>query len=361
MGDTYLTTGFWSRFTAHRIHAPVASYDAEGFGRALMETLEKFPADRKPVVLAMEDASQMWIAHNLDRVRPLALFPLPSLDSLEIAMDKGRTMAVARELGLPTPGTWEPSSPEELDRILNHEIGSRQFVIKPRTARGSAGMVYNTRRSVAEWRQHWDKHGPLLIQERIPKTGEGLGVSLLLDDQHRCVASFSHRRLKQYPVSGGPSTDRESIHAPEMERQSIDLLKRLEWKGIAMVEWKLDPVDNTPKLMEINPRFWGSLELAIRAGVDFPALFARTALGEALGPPPDYPAGVRCRWMIPGDILRYLTTPSEEREGLGEFVKGLPDTAEEWDPQDLRGALATVVCTGGLALNPRYWKFLRRD
>ena len=360
MGDTYLTTGFWSRYTSRRIHAPVASNDPEGFGNALVAALEKFPANRKPVLFAMEDPTQMWVAHNIDRVRPLALFPISSLESLEIAMDKGRTMAVARELGLPTPGTWEASSAEDLQRILTDEIGKREFVIKPRTARGSAGMVYNTRRSVDEWKQHWDEHGPLLVQERIPRTGEGLGVSLLMDNQHECVASFSHRRLKQYPVSGGPSTDRESIHSPEMERQSIELLKRLEWTGIAMVEWKLDPIDNTPKLMEINPRFWGSLELAIRSGVDFPVLFARHALGEKLGPPPSYPDGVRCRWMIPGEILRYLSTPSNERESFNEFLDGLPQSAEEWDPQDLRGALSTVVCAGGLALNPKYWKFLRR-
>jgi len=112
--------------------------------------------------------------------------------------------------------------------------------------------------------------------------------------------------------------------------------------------------------MEINPRFWGSLELAIRSGVDFPVLFARLALGEKLGAPPSYPDGVRCRWMLPGEILRYLSTPSDERESFNEFLEGLPQSAEEWDPQDLRGALSTVVCAGGLALNPKYWKFLRR-
>jgi hypothetical protein len=64
--------------------------------------------------------------------------------------------------------------------------------------------------------------------------------------------------------------------------------------------------------------------------------------------------------MLPGEILRYISTPSEDREPLGEFLRGLPALSEEWDQSDLRGTLATIVCTGALALNFRYWKFLRR-
>jgi hypothetical protein len=112
------------------------------------------------------------------------------------------------------------------------------------------------------------------------------------------------------------------------------------------------------KLMEINPRFWGSLELAVRSGVDFPALYARASLGEKLGAPSAYKTGVRCRWVIPGDILRYLTDDS--RESPLRFFRGLPETAEEWDPQDLRGAFSTLVCTGSLALNLRYWRYVLR-
>ena len=360
MGDTQFTTGFWSRYTARRVIAPVASRDVAGFGRALVKLLEEFPADRKPVLFAMEDESQMWVARNVDQVSALALIPLPPLASLDIAMDKGRTMDVARSLGIPVPRTWAPSSAQELDEILNRDLAGREFVVKPRTGRGSAGIVYNVRHPIAEWARRWEEHGALLVQERIPATGEAIGVSLLFDGAGQLVASFSHHRLRQYPVSGGPSTDRESIHAPELERLSVTLLEQLGWTGIAMVEWKVDPTDGVARLMEINPRFWGSLELAVRAGVDFPAQFARVARGLKCDPPVSYADHVRCRWMLPGEILRYLGTPPGERESLGEFLRGLPRSAEEWDSTDRRGALATFVCTGALAMNFRYWKFLRR-
>jgi predicted ATP-grasp superfamily ATP-dependent carboligase len=220
--------------------------------------------------------------------------------------------------------------------------------------------VYGEKRPETEWEAHWRRFGPMLIQERVPAQGRGQGVSVLMDSSGECVAAFAHERLQQYPNSGGPSTDRRSIHAPALVEKSLQLLKRLEWRGIAMVEWKVDPRDNQPKLMEINPRFWGSLELAVRSGVDFPVLYARAALGEKSVPVTSYAAGVRCRWIVPGEILRYLTQANGAREGILGFLRGLPSTAEEWDARDLTGTLATLVCTAAKALNPRYWKYVLR-
>jgi len=181
-----------------------------------------------------------------------------------------------------------------------------------------------------------------------------------MDQDGDCVAYFGHERIRQYPVSGGPSTDRKSIFAPHLVDLSIKLLTALSWRGVAMVEWKEDPTDGTPKLMEINPRFWGSLELAVRSGVDFPYLYTQAVLGQASKTPPSYEEGVRCRWLIPGDILRYLSEEKQNREEVMSFIRGLPSEAEEWDKEDIRGSLACGICPALLALNPYYWKYLKR-
>ena len=125
-----------------------------------------------------------------------------------------------------------------------------------------------------------------------------------------------------------------------------------------MVEWKVDPHDGRPRLLEINPRFWGSLELASRAGIDFPLLYGLAASGKRLPEASRYRVGARCRWIVPGEILRYLS--DRRREPLREFLRGLPRLAEEWDSRDRRGAIATVICLFLQALRPRYWKYLRR-
>ena len=71
-----------------------------------------------------------------------------------------------------------------------------------------------------------------------------------------------------------------------------------------MVEFKKDPRDGQCKLMEINPRFWGSLELSVLSGVNFPYLLYRMETEGDIEPVIDYKEGIRCRWLLPGDIVQ---------------------------------------------------------
>ena len=146
-----------------------------------------------------------------------------------------------------------------------------------------------------------------LIQESIPRKGEAFGVSALFNKDSKLRAVFVHKRLREYPVTGGPSTLRESVKNPKVQELGLKLLKALDWVGVAMVEFKVDPRDGEPKLMEINPRFWGSLQLAILSGVDFPYLIYRMAKEGDVKPILDYKIGVRCRWMFPGDFIHFLS------------------------------------------------------
>ena len=360
MGDSVWTTGFWSRFCRRRVKAPTAALDAEGFGRALQAEIDRMHGQgRCPVLIPMEEATLDWITRNLSSFQDKVYLLVPPPESLAIARDKGLTQRAAREAGIPTPQTWEPATPEEFARQAA-QLEAHSFVTKPRSGSSSIGVTYGEPRSDSDWVAHWSRFGPMIIQERIPAQGRGQGVSVLFDAQGRCLAAFAHERLQQYPNSGGPSTDRVSIDAPELLEHSLHLLRHLNWRGIAMVEWKVHPRDGKPRLMEINPRFWGSLELAVRSGMDFPALYARAAMREQVAPIEGYQTGVRCRWMMPGELLRYASQPRTDRESLSGFLRGLPSQAEEWDRQDLRGGLASIVCTGALALHPRYWKYLKR-
>jgi predicted ATP-grasp superfamily ATP-dependent carboligase len=74
-----------------------------------------------------------------------------------------------------------------------------------------------------------------------------------------------------------------------------------------MVEFRVDERDGVPKLMEVNGRFWGSLPLAIAAGVDFPYLLYRAYRGESIQAGA-YELGVTSRWLLPGDILWFAST-----------------------------------------------------
>ena len=80
-----------------------------------------------------------------------------------------------------------------------------------------------------------------------------------------------------------------------------------------MVEYKRDPCDGVPTLLEINPRFWDSIALPIFSGVDFPVLAASLTVGQAVAPMTQYPLGRKARWLWPGDILHLISSLRQRR------------------------------------------------
>src|SRR6185437_2235374 len=123
----------------------------------------------------------------------------------------------------------------------------------------------------------------------------------------KIVAQFAHRRIREKPPAGGISVYRESVAVDEeLLRMSLALLAEFEWRGVAMVEYKVDESTGQPYLMEINGRFWGSLQLAIDSGVDFPILLMAAATGQEVEPVSRFRTGVRSRWFW-GDVDHLLT------------------------------------------------------
>jgi predicted ATP-grasp superfamily ATP-dependent carboligase len=157
-------------------------------------------------------------------------------------------------------------------------------------------------------------------------------------DHGRVIATFAHRRVREVSPTGGAASLAESI-APEQRllRPAIELIESLNWHGVAMVEIKDPGPERPPVLMEINPRLWGSLPLALAAGVDFPRLLAELFLNRPLTPPQTYRIGVRCRHLR-GD-LSHLTG----------VLKGIP---RNW-PGDFPSRLGTVA---GLLPLPGRWR-----
>jgi predicted ATP-grasp superfamily ATP-dependent carboligase len=129
---------------------------------------------------------------------------------------------------------------------------------------------------------------------------------------------FSHRRIRENPPSGGGSVYSESTVADErLVKQSEKLLEHFSWRGLAMVEFKIDRATGTAYLMEINGRVWGSLQLAIDAGVDFPSLLVAAACGEQPRAAAPYRVGVRLRsWWPDVDHLLARVRHSPERLSL---------------------------------------------
>jgi predicted ATP-grasp superfamily ATP-dependent carboligase len=88
----------------------------------------------------------------------------------------------------------------------------------------------------------------------------------------------------------------------------MKLLESLDYWGVAEIEYLIDARDNSPKLMEINPRFWGSMQGAIAAGVDFPVLLYHLVKFGEIPVSLDYKVGVRCRNVFMRDMYHLFAT-----------------------------------------------------
>lgn len=257
------------------------------------------------VVLPMAEMSTTVILQHRSQLEPL-IVPFPEFETFDQLSDKAKLVKLAQELGIRVPNTEFVDDVSSLEQIL----GKLTFpvVVKPRRSilRGASGWKHASVRhanSVQEVRHIVAQHEcfcryPFLIQEYV--RGESRGIFALYS-HGRSVQFFSHRRLRENPPTGGVSVLCESAELhPEALSMAKTLLDSVAWHGVAMVEFKISP-DGTPYLIEVNGRFWGSLQLSIDSGVDFPWLVHQLATGKGLDAVAEYSAGVRSRWLL-GDL-----------------------------------------------------------
>ena len=194
------------------------------------------------------------------------------------------------------------------------------MIVIPRISSGSRGITIihsweDFKPKFEEVRNHYPEP---MIQEFIPHGG-AYGVSMLYASGVP-KASFTHKTIREFPLTGGPSTLREGVSYPEIEQHAEALLTNLKWNGVAMVEYRVDSRNNHPKLMEINPRFWGSLETGVFSGVDFPYLLFKLGTEGEVEDCFEYRLGRRVRWLFLGDILWFIGSPKTGKN-LREFFK----------------------------------------
>lgn len=341
---TRLATAAFSKFCSKALIYPSPIHHPSRFIDFLYREVSR---GSYQMLLPMEDETLDIIAQHHSDFSRFTSLPIPPLEKLRFARNKDKVLGLAEKLGVPTPKTWRIRDLSQLNGLK--DILPYPVVIKPRVGSGARGLSYpqNGLELEKKYLQVHRRFPYPLIQELIPPHGPGYGASFLMNGNGEVKACFVHKRLREYPVTGGASTLRKSVRRDDVRDMGLSLLKALDWYGVAMVEFKVDPRHNIPKLMEINPRFWGSLPLAIAAGVDFPYLLYRLCLGEDFSPVLGYPLGKKCRWLLPGDLLHFLHNPKRARL-LPDFFDVLDhhtsyDIISASDPLPVLGRILTPL------------------
>ncbi len=307
-GHTVEVVGSWphlagrSRYAAARRDFP-EPVDRDAFGEALVALLKQ---ERFDALVPVGFQSVLAVAAIRERVRNLVPFAIADDESLAIAAEKSRTLEFCEGLGVSTPRSLVARNSEEASAAAD-QIGypvvlkpvvegiRPKYASDPDTLRSAVGSLLSKQRKI-------------LVQELVK--GRGYGYFGLYDRGKRLL-HFTHRRRREYPATGGASTAAESVRENELVAAGEAVLSALKWRGVAMVEFKRRESDGTFIVMEINPKFWGSLELALFCGVDFVSGAMALARGEEIPLQPDYSAGRRFQWPVPGDFLHCLQRPKD--------------------------------------------------
>lgn len=289
-GDEYsVTPGALSRYTTHHFTYPSPGTEPEAFIETLLDVArEHTPADDRPYVLMPVHRETTLVAQAMERFDDRIAVPVASYASIDIARHKSRLARFAERHEVPVPPTWLPRSRRELDQQVP-EMGFPVFVKVPCGAAGHGIARVEAPEALGEvWQTLVRDHG--LSGDDLPMVqgsveGDDYCVTALFD-RGEARAMMTYRNVLNWPPESGSGVVRETVEAPRAELLAQRLLGALDWHGIAQVDfrWSGDEGDE-PRLLEVNPRFFGGMAQAVESGVDYPWLLFRVAMGWNVEPP----------------------------------------------------------------------------
>ncbi len=241
-----LVPSMFSRWRPECVYCPSPTDNLKGFVKALLRNAK---TGRYLTLFPINDSSLLPISEHRNQLTPHLKLVLPSHESVLKALDKSQTLKIAEEIGIPTPKTFQARNRAEVINVSTRI--QYPAVIKPRRsfvwgqngkANYSRPFYVNSASELITSYAKVEKNFPSpLIQEYVP--GYNIQVALLFD-QGTPKAACLIKEQRTIPITGGNSVLRESIPPdPTLLRYASNLLKRLDWHGVAEVEFRIDSRD----------------------------------------------------------------------------------------------------------------------
>jgi predicted ATP-grasp superfamily ATP-dependent carboligase len=256
---------------------------------------------------------------------------VPEWEKMQVALNKDMTMKFAGEVGVPRPKTNILLTENDLEGIDEYPV-----VIK--SSDGFLRYCNNKNELFKNFKfiKNRSRMG-IIAQEYIRGFGCGFyGVY----DREKLVAHILQKRLKEFPVTGGPSAVAESYFDERLLDYGKELCGSLKWHGPIMAEFKYDTKNDDYKLIELNPKLWGSLDLTIAAGIDVPGILVDIALGRR----PEILGGykyVKYKWLFPDELWALVSDFSFAN--LKEFFNSGQEGRTNFYPDDITPFIVQMI------------------
>ena len=339
--------GLRSRAFARVISAPSPRVDASGYLGAVRVMHDADPFD---AVIPFGLQASQALTHDPERIlRPLPTM-LPSPAVFDRLNNKTNLVRVAAEIGIETPRVYEAAATDDLNAVAR----DARFPLVVKVASGSGvaeGLRYAN--SADELRHAWHalrqraaatngEPRELLVQEYIPGR---IHDACTFTVHGRPMQIVTQVRQLMYPIYGGVGAINITTDDAILRRLAASILEHAGYHGTAQIEFKLDSRDGRYKLIEFNPKLWGTLNLSIKAGVPFPAMVRDHLLGRAILEQRPYIVGARYNFWFPLAVLAKVQLWREfGARGLGGVPRGRCNF-HDIEPRDLRPDIHRLLST----------------
>jgi len=293
-----------SRHRKGAVEIPDPTSDEEAF----MEKIGEFEGSFD-VLMPFGHNATVAISQNLEAIGIPT--QVPSYSILRTGHDKALTVEACIRLGVPCPRTWSE----------HEDPPSYPVVIK---ARKNCGIQTGIRYA----RDRVELEAGLEEMKRQPNVGnlsrydDPLVQEMVPGPIHDCVGIYQNGepkalltqvRAETTPVKGGVGAYNRTTENPELIELTRRLLDGISWHGPFQAEYKLDSRDDRYKLLELNPKMWGTMKLSMKAGINVPEMAMEVALGRDVEPSFDYRFGVKNIWPFPLMWRNLIEEPSPGR------------------------------------------------
>lgn len=309
-----LTICFYSRYCKRRHSIKSKINDINKYAKELLDIVKKYRYD---VVFPVGLKSYLTVSKYKENFLKHAHVIVPDYENLLIAYYKNKSIELANKLKIPVPETKIINNLYDLQNINRFPV-----VVKSSDDAGAFIKYCNNKKELLENFRYLKKisETPIFVQDYI----KGFGCGFYGIYYHgKLIAYFMHKRIKEFPITGGPSAVAESYFDNELFNYGKKLCDNLKWNGPIMVEFKYDIKQNDYKLIEINPKLWGSLDLTICAGINVPEILIKLALKEKIPELQKYKY-IKYRWVFPDEFKVLMSNPTFRC--IKEFLRKNKDT-----------------------------------
>jgi predicted ATP-grasp superfamily ATP-dependent carboligase len=270
------------------------------------ELVEIVKANKYDVFLPlMSENALLELAKRKSEFEKYTRITLPSFEHLNILNNKASVAATLAELGLPHPKTYFIDSDSTLELVKKEAVFP--VVVKSHRGEGARGikLVIEPKELENSYHNVTKNYGPAIIQEFIHGTKHT--AVFLLNNNSEVRRFFVHRAIREFPITGGPTCFLESVRYDPVFEVGLKLLRHINFSGLASMEFIVDKYDSKPKIIDINPRFYGPLQCAVSSGADMPFAYFNMVMNDDIETDLTYREGVTCRHLLFDDTKHMIS------------------------------------------------------